>query len=97
MIIRVVRMTFSEETLPRFLEHFGKYKKRIRATPGCRHLELWADLDNPTIIYTYSHWKSVEHLDDYRKSELFGEVWKQTKVWFSEPPHAWSADRLMTI
>ncbi len=94
MIIRIVKMTFRPECTDDFQAHFQTYKKRIRSTAGCRHLELLRDTQNPDIFFTYSFWKTPEHLDTYRRSVLFGIVWKQTKTWFAEAPEAWSVNRL---
>ena len=90
MLIRVVRMTFGAEQVPAFLALFHGSENRIRQQPGCRHLELWQDADNPAVYCTYSHWDDPVALDNYRKSTLFGEVWPATKRLFAAPPVAFS-------
>lgn len=90
MLIRVVRMTFAPDQVPAFLALFHDSENRIRQQPGCRHLELWQDADQPNVYCTYSHWDSAEALDAYRKSSLFGEVWPATKRLFAAPPLAFS-------
>jgi heme-degrading monooxygenase HmoA len=39
-------------------------------------------------VSTLSIWASSGHLNAYRKSALFGEVWPQTKSGFAHPPRA---------
>ncbi|GAB3830527.1 hypothetical protein GCM10028895_46730 [Pontibacter rugosus] len=79
MIIRIVRMTFQPEKTAAFLDIFRNSKDKIRAFDGCHHVELLQDVDQPNVYSTYSHWESVEHLNTYRDSELFGQVWPATK------------------
>ena len=95
MLIRVVRMTFSAEQVPSFLTLFHAYEHRIRQQPGCQHLELWQDADNPAIHCTYSHWEDSASLEGYRTSALFGEVWPATKQLFASPPVAFSVTQVL--
>jgi heme-degrading monooxygenase HmoA len=39
---------------------------------------------------TYSIWDSEEALNNYRDSELFGELWPKIKPWFAAKAEAWS-------
>ncbi|ALW86514.1 antibiotic biosynthesis monooxygenase [Hymenobacter sedentarius] len=95
MLIRIVRMTFVAEQVPAFLELFRQSEHRIRQQPGCRHLELWQDADNPATYCTHSHWDDAAALDAYRKSALFGEVWPATKRLFAAPPVAFSVTQVL--
>jgi quinol monooxygenase YgiN len=90
MIIRIVKMTFAPQHVADFEQLFDRIKTQIRNFPGCMHLELLADLDNPNVFFTYSHWRSKEDLEKYRHSTLFAEVWPRTKVLFGDKPEAWS-------
>lgn len=90
MLIRIVRMTFKEEEVDNFLEVFNRSKDKIRNFPGCNHLELHQDYHDNAIFSTYSHWDNAEVLDNYRHSELFKEVWANTKVLFNDKPIAFS-------
>lgn len=92
MLIRIVRMSFIPDQVPAFLELFHATKSRIRQRPGCQHLELWQDADQPATYCTYSHWDDADALTAYRKSELFGEVWPATKRLFAAPPVAFSVN-----
>jgi len=97
MLIRIVRMTFQEDKLDSFQQIFDNSKHHIRAFPGCRHLELLRDLDNPSIRMTYSHWDGPDALDKYRQSELFRTTWAATKVLFADKPVAFSAGQLEVL
>lgn len=90
MIIRIVKMTFAPDKVDDFLNHFNQWKNQIRNMPGCTHLELLNDINNPNIFFTYSYWDSENDLNNYRNSELFEMVWAQTKTWFIAKPEAWS-------
>lgn len=94
MLIRLVRMTFREDKLLDFQAIFDQSKHRIRAFPGCRHLELLNDPDHPAVRMTYSLWDSADALDAYRRSELFRTTWATTKALFAERAVAFSAERL---
>ncbi len=93
MIVRIVKMTFRAEEVGRFLEHFEGWKPRIRSFPGCRHLELLHDVEDPRIFFTYSHWDSPADLENYRVSEVFASVWPVVKGLFAAPAEAWSVHR----
>ena len=97
MFIRIVKMSFAEENIPAFLENFEIIKDKIRNTPGNRLLELYQDKNNPCIFFTYSYWENESDLESYRKSELFGKVWKFTKTLFSDKPEAWSVNKLVSL
>lgn len=88
MLVRIVRMTFSSESVDTFLETFDEVAPRIRAAPGCEHLELWRDVETPEVFTTYSHWESQNALDQYRSSELFTSTWSRVKRLFAERPKA---------
>ena len=94
MIKRIVKMEFQLEEVESFKELFDTNKVKIRNFEGCTHLELWQDVNAPHIFMTYSFWSSEGHLNAYRQSDLFKEVWSKTKVKFAEKPMAWSVDVL---
>lgn len=94
MITRIVKMSFKERYSDEFEAFVKKIKGRIESAEGCKYLEIMRDKHNPNIFFTYSRWQSEEHLNAYRKSELFGEYWPQTKKWFADKPEAWSVNQL---
>jgi quinol monooxygenase YgiN len=93
MIIRVVKMTFRENEVENFLKIFNSSKHKIQNFEGCTHLELWRDKNSPSIFFTYSHWQNELFLEKYRQSDLFKNVWNQTKILFADSPQAWSVER----
>lgn len=97
MFVRIVKMSFHEENIPKFLENFNLIKEKIRNAPGNRLLELYQDKVNPEIFFTYSYWETEEDLENYRKSALFDEVWTFTKQLFNDKPEAWSVDKVISI
>ena len=93
MVVRIVKMTFAPEHIGRFQEFFIGWKERIRAFPGCRHLELLHDTADPRVFLTYSHWDSPADLEAYRNSGVFSEVWPVVKPMFAAPTEAWTLGR----
>lgn len=93
MLLRIVRLTLQPERVPEFLALFRASEGRIREQPGCQHLELWQDADQPQVYCTYSHWNDAAALDAYRRSALFGEVWPATKLLLAVPAQAFSVVR----
>ena len=97
MFVRIVKMSFHEENIPKFLDNFELMKEKIRNSEGNRFLELYQDKNNPCIFFTYSYWENESDLENYRHSELFKEVWAFTKKLFNDKPQAWSVDKLVTL
>ncbi len=97
MLIRIVRMHFTEAGVDEFLEIFDQHKEAIRNFPGCTLLQLLKDTDDPQCYTTLSHWDNPEHLEQYRKSELFGNVWGRVKTLFSERSQAFSLEHFIEL
>lgn len=97
MFVRIVKMSFHQDKIPVFFEHFHSVKEQIRNFPGNNFLEVYQDKSNPSIIFTYSVWDDETDLENYRKSPLFNEVWSFTKQFFNDKPEAWSVDKLVTL
>lgn len=97
MITRIVRMEFLPDKLNEFQKIFNQSKIHIRNFPGCHHLELHRDSKNSNVRYTYSIWEDEKALDAYRESELFQQVWPQTKILFAEKPKAYSLIRMEEV
>ena len=68
MLIRIVRMHFTEAGVEEFLQIFDRHKQLIRDMDGCSHLELLKDRDDPLTYTTLSYWKDEESLEKYRNS-----------------------------
>jgi len=97
MFVRIVKMSFHAENIPKFLENFNLIKEKIRNAPGNRFLELYQDKNNPEIFFTYSYWETEADLENYRQSALFDEVWTFTKQLFNGKPEAWSVDKVVSL
>ncbi len=97
MIIRIVRMHFTKTGVDEFLQIFDQHKTAIRNFPGCSHLQLLKDVADPTIYTTLSHWDKQESLENYRKSELFVQVWRRVKILFAERSQAFSLEKFIEV
>ena len=62
MLVRVVKMTFSEDAIDAFKVFLNERKQQIRNFEGCMHLELWQDKMHSNIFFTYSHWEHETRL-----------------------------------
>ena len=90
MLTRIVQMTFEPENIPSFERIFRESSDQIRAFPGCLKLDLLQDLSNPAVFITCSIWESEAHLEAYRNSEFFRQVWGKTRQLFARKARAWS-------
>ena len=90
MIVRVVRLSLSEENVSAFEEVFRTHQDAIASQPGCMGVEMLSDPNDNCIRGTLSRWRSEEDLNAYRASSLFGEVWPVTKTLFAAKPEVWS-------
>lgn len=97
MFVRIVKMNFQPDKTEEFLRNFETVKDKIRAFEGCELLELYRDKTNKNVFFTYSYWQSEQDLENYRSSNLFKEVWKQSKSFFNAKPEAWSVDKLYSL
>jgi len=97
MITRIVKLTITPAQKQDFITIFEKNKEHIRGFEGCLHVEMLQDKKFDNIFFTYSKWENENAIEKYRKSALFGTVWKQTKSLFCAPPEAWSVDELFSL
>ncbi|HET7360513.1 MAG TPA: antibiotic biosynthesis monooxygenase family protein [Salinimicrobium sp.] len=91
---RIVKMTFEPSEIENFKALFAENNDFIRNFEGCEHLELFQDINQKNIFFTYSFWKDEAALENYRNSDLFKRVWKNTKKMFSEKAQAWSVENV---
>ena len=94
MILRIVKLTFRTTEVEAFKAFFEERRHRIRHFEGCTHLQLWQDVKDPGVFFTYSHWTSEAALDNYRHSELFSTVWNSVKPMFAGKAEAWSVENI---
>ncbi|MEK6153537.1 antibiotic biosynthesis monooxygenase [Flavobacteriaceae bacterium 3-367] len=90
MLVRIVKLTFKKENIVSFEQIFKETKNTIRNFSGCSFLELYQDMNDPNVFFTYSYWDSEKDLEAYRNSDFFKQVWSRTKPLFAEKPEAWS-------
>lgn len=94
MIKRIVKMSFEPHKIDTFKAIFKSNSKHIKSFPGCSHVELLQDQNNPSIFFTYSLWENEDCVENYRQSELFTNVWAATKVLFNDKPQAWTVKEI---
>jgi len=92
MITRIVKLKFKPGKGTFFFEAFNDVKEKIRGFEGNLYLEAMSTSDDPDLVFTYSKWQSEEHLNIYRKSEVFGAVWPKLKAEFAGKPEAWTVE-----
>jgi quinol monooxygenase YgiN len=97
MIIRIVRMHFTENSAEEFLTIFQAHQNKIRHVSGCSHLELLREHGSPFTFTTLSHWANPADLEAYRQSTLFKTVWGQVKPLFSQKPEAFSFEKFIEV
>lgn len=90
-------MGFVPEKVETFLSDFEAIKSKVRGFKGCLFLELYRDKNNTNQFFTYSYWEDEQALQNYRDSDLFKGVWKNTKQYFNQKPEAWSVDKLVSL
>ena len=89
MIRRIVHLHIANDHIDDFLVLFEGSKAAILSMDGCLELRLLQQIDDPSRFTTFSSWKSDQHLQDYRASDLFLSTWGRTKAVFSDK--AWAA------
>lgn len=87
-------MGFDPDFTANFELFFEEHKEEIRSFPGCLRLELYRDMDDPSVFFTYSFWEDPQALETYRNSPLFHSLWEVTKKGFNRKPEAWSVNRI---
>lgn len=90
MLIRIVELYFSPENTMFADEALKNMAPQVRAFTGCTYVEILKDIHHRGHYSTYSHWKSAEHLEQYRESKTFRDFWSVVKPHFAKPARAWS-------
>ncbi len=93
-MIRIVKMEFHSNKTEAFQQLFFDSKHLIEGMKGCNGVKLLRDKENRNVFFTYSNWESTKHLNAYRNSKTFEEIWTKTKLMFSAKPEAWSVDEM---
>ncbi len=89
MIVRIVSLKCKPEDVDAFRLLLRQFMPRVLSAPGCLSLRIVGDVDKPTSFYTISAWRSVEDLDAYRNSPLFGDIWPRVRGMLRE--RAWAS------
>ena len=90
MLVRIVKLTFNEESMDFFFQEFDKIKAHITNFKGCRGMRMLQDMNQKNIVMTYSHWDDENALNNYRNSQVFLRLWNKIKPHFKDKPQAWS-------
>ena len=94
MIIRIVKLQFETEKVQDFLALFDSVVTKVNSFPGCYHMHMVRDIQNPNLFFTYSQWENETALNNYRDSDLFQSIWPIIKPWFSQKAEAWSTEKV---
>jgi quinol monooxygenase YgiN len=97
MIVRVVKLQFDERTHEEAQRHLLGIVPTVRQWPGCTHLEVLFDENRIGRILTYSHWESVEALNEYRNSMVFRKFWAGVKPHLAKPTEAYTMRRTVHL
>ncbi|MBK8362241.1 MAG: antibiotic biosynthesis monooxygenase [Bacteroidetes bacterium] len=95
MITRIVKMTFMSEHTAEFEKVFAEVSPNISKFKGCTGLQLFKDLKDPGVYFTFSTWEHEEDLETYRQSSLFRDTWQKTKPLFAARAEAWSVQNML--
>ena len=90
MIRRIVKLSLKNDQIKNFERAFTESKPVILTFSGAISVDLRQDAHDPTILFTYSLWKDLESLENYRNSEFFAKTWKHVKPMFKDKAQAWS-------
>lgn len=93
-ITRIVKMTFNHEKSADFEAYFLTIKDKVAGQPGCNGVKLLKQKGETGVFFTYSHWDSESDLNNYRQTEIFGQIWPTVKNWFANKAEAWTVDEL---
>ncbi|NEN24326.1 antibiotic biosynthesis monooxygenase [Cryomorpha ignava] len=91
MVIRIVELHIHRDRLEKAQLLLAEVAPNVRKMDGCSHLNILEGLNNNAHITTYSYWKSEDHLNAYRQSNVFKTFWGEIKPLFAMPARAWSS------
>ena len=80
MLVRIVKLTFNEESIDFFFQEFDKSKALITNFKGCRGMRMLQDMNQKNIVMTYSHWDDENALNNYRNSQVFLRLWNKINL-----------------
>ena len=83
-------LNFQPDKVDEFLEIFNQNKQVLAKSDGCIRLEIFKSTNDTDTYVTISNWQSEEHLEMYRQSELFKDIWSKVKPLFNNKAEAWT-------
>ena len=94
MLVRIVKLTFKQECIADFLQIYEGHREDIKSFDGFSSIELFKEVSNHQVLFTYSIWEDETALENYRTSTYFRDVWSRTKILFSAKAEAWSLEKV---
>lgn len=94
MITRIVKLNFQSGKVSEFLEIFNQNKQLLAKSDGCNSLEIFKCTSDIDTYFTISTWSSEVHLERYRQSEFFREIWSKVKLLFNNKAEAWTLNNV---
>ncbi len=91
-ITRIVKLTFKPEHISDFEAYYATIRSEVAGQPGCNGVTFLKEQGNTGVFFTYSKWNSVNDLNNYRNTEVFGQIWPTVKNWFRAKAEAWALD-----
>ena len=88
MIVRIVKLSFTESFVSEFESQFPSIKNIVEGIEGCNSVILLKGQDHT--YFTYSLWNSEADLEAYRNSITFQNIWAIFKPHFVAPAQAWT-------
>lgn len=97
MITRLVKLSLQQDKCEEFETIFYNTQSLIENFEGCQTTKLFKVSGSQSQYFTISYWLSEEHLENYRNSALFKNVWSTVKPLFAEKAEAWTLNGVIPI
>ena len=94
MIIKIVKLIIEKEKVDEFQLFFKKSKLSISNFNVNNYVVLIKETEERNIFFSCSYWKNEEMFENYRNSNFFQGLWKNTKTYFSGKSKAWSINKI---
>ncbi|MBC7744014.1 MAG: antibiotic biosynthesis monooxygenase [Flavobacterium sp.] len=90
MITRIVKLNLHPQYSKKFEQIFYQSRASIENFDGCQTTTLFKVSGTESQYFTISYWQSEKHLENYRASLLFKNIWQQVKPLFSSKAEAYT-------
>ncbi|MDP6350350.1 MAG: antibiotic biosynthesis monooxygenase [Chloroflexota bacterium] len=93
MILRLVGLPVEPGQVAEMERAFAMARPRIAALPGCQQVSLLrtGEGEEPDFL-TLSVWDGRDDLEEYRRSDLFREIWPAIRATLRDKPWAKTYD-----